>query len=250
MKGPRRDITGLIIYAIAAVMIMLCFVMISATDAHAGKHFGYNNPSPGMIKANVTHANSNNAVSESNSHGGQAQQAQGQVNEDLVNVDLSDHSSNYIDAERFPVNTAVAPGLVAGGDEMCVGSASGAIQSTVIGISGGSTKESAQCNRRRNATKMAQIAEVRARFGDTVGAIRGLNASRALLCQDADMAEAYASVGVNCAEGGLITVQSVKRGKFVTVDAREAERNRRKQWYIDRGWGGNKSGGFNSPDGN
>jgi hypothetical protein len=78
-----------------------------------------------------------------------------------------------------------APALSTTLTETCMGSTSGGV--SVLGFGGtlGTTWNDNQCVRRLNAREMAQT------FGDR-------DAARALLCQDPDVAEAYAAVGQSC----------------------------------------------------
>lgn len=176
-KGPKDVATWVIIF-ISLVTIWICFMLIVSTEAKAGSQ---------QSTSSTNHANVNDAISQSISQ-----------NRDLVNVDMSDRSSNHIDNPKLPVATAVSPGLVAGGDEMCVGSTSGAVQFAGFGGSAGSTHESNQCNRRRNATKMAQMGEVKLRMNDRKGALLSVRAAELLLCQDESMRMAYEMVGLPC----------------------------------------------------
>jgi hypothetical protein len=72
-----------------------------------------------------------------------------------------------------------------------MGSTSGGI--SVLGFGGtlGTTWNDTQCVRRLNAREMAQT------LGDR-------DAARALLCQDKNVAEAYAAVGQNCRERTVV----------------------------------------------
>ena len=80
-----------------------------------------------------------------------------------------------------------APALTTTLTETCMGSTSGGI--SVMGFGGtlGTTWNDKQCIRRLNAREMAQT------LGDR-------DAARALMCQDEDIARAYASVGQDCRE--------------------------------------------------
>jgi hypothetical protein len=81
--------------------------------------------------------------------------------------------------------TVYAPALTTTLTETCMGSTSGGI--SVLGVGGtlGTTWNDTQCVRRLNAREMAQT------LGDR-------DAARALLCQDKDVAAAYAAVGQSC----------------------------------------------------
>jgi len=81
--------------------------------------------------------------------------------------------------------TVYAPALTTTLTETCMGSTSGGI--SVLGFGGtlGTTWNDNQCVRRLNAREMAQT------LGDR-------DAARALLCQDKDVAAAYAAVGQDC----------------------------------------------------
>jgi hypothetical protein len=74
-----------------------------------------------------------------------------------------------------------------------MGSSSAAGSGVGFGFSLGSTWRDAACVRRLNAREMAQT------LGDR-------DAARALMCQDKDVAAAYASVGQSCTQRTLVAV--------------------------------------------
>jgi len=96
--------------------------------------------------------------------------------------------------DHVKTNPAVyAPGLTTTLTETCMGSTSGGI--SVLGFGGtlGTTWSDTQCVRRLNAREMAQT------LGDR-------EAARALLCQDENVAAAYAAVDQSC----FLAVASVR----------------------------------------
>lgn len=179
----------------------------------------------------LTSENINDAVSASYSAGGTS----AQVNTELVNLDLSNHSRNDPD---LPVATAVAPNLVA---NECLGSDSVAMQTGPFGFSGGSTKEHEKCNRRSNATVMWQGSEVSVNAGDIEMARRERHAARCVLAGDAEMKAAYEIAGIYCGD----TVRFAP-----SEDAVALERTRRMEEKMALGWAGTKSGGYDFPEGN
>lgn len=228
MKPGKLEI---LIHIITTVLIVLCLLFIFAKDANAGKHYGYNNPGPGMVHTENVHASDNDAVSASVSS---------QDNRDLVNLDLSNNSR--VNSPDIPVATAVAPNLVA---NECIGSMSGAAQGVKIGIAIGGTKEHEKCNRRSNATVMWQGSEVSINAGDHDTAKRERHAARCVLANDPEMRVAYESAGIYCGD----MVIFAKRQEVIELD-REIERNRRIEKAKAGGWAGTKSGVYSYPDGN
>ena len=86
-----------------------------------------------------------------------------------------------------------APALTTTLTETCMGSTSVGGSGIGFGISVGSTWNDGQCVRRLNAREMAQT------LGDR-------DAARALMCQDDDVAAAYAAVGQSCTEAPQVAV--------------------------------------------
>ena len=94
-------------------------------------------------------------------------------------------SQNYEAQERNPVNTAYAAPLTAT-NGTCMGSSTGGLSFPSFGISGGSTWNDVQCNRRYNAIMLTVLGHDKAAV--------------ALMCQDPMVREAMAAAGTNCPE--------------------------------------------------
>lgn len=88
-----------------------------------------------------------------------------------------------------------APAMTTTLTETCMGSTSAGGSGVGFGITLGSTWNDKQCVRRLNAREMAQT------LGDR-------DAARALLCQDEDVAKAYAAIGQSCTERTMVAVVS------------------------------------------
>ena len=99
------------------------------------------------------------------------------------NITFNSTAPSHSRVETVP--QVYAPALSTTLTETCMGSTSGGI--SVMGFGGtlGTTWNDAQCVRRLNAREMAQT------LGDR-------DAARALMCQDKDVAAAYAAVGEDC----------------------------------------------------
>lgn len=99
------------------------------------------------------------------------------------NITFNQTTPNKTKLETTP--QVYAPALSTTLTETCMGSTSGGV--SVMGFGGtlGTTWNDSQCVRRLNAREMAQT------LGDRA-------AARALMCQDKDVAAAYAAVGQDC----------------------------------------------------
>jgi hypothetical protein len=137
----------------------------SASDAHATG--GTSSATTGAsTSSSVANPNANNA--------GNAQ-----------NITFNSTVPQNTKARVETVPTLYAPALSTTLTETCMGSTSGGV--SVMGFGGtlGTTWNDSQCVRRLNAREMAQT------LGDRA-------AARALMCQDKDVAAAYAAVGQDC----------------------------------------------------
>ena len=141
----------------------------STSDAH----------STGGTSSAVTGA-SNSAANNAATNQGNAQ-----------NITFNSTTPNKTKLETTP--QVYAPALSTTLTETCMGSTSGGI--SVMGFGGtlGTTWNDAQCVRRLNAREMAQT------LGDR-------DAARALMCQDKDVAAAYAAVGQDCRQKYTVAV--------------------------------------------
>lgn len=147
------------------------------------------------INANINANRNANTNRNTNKQGQQqaaiATQGQSSRNDNRSNAHNEGNNSsqsvtvqgdNY-EAPRIPVATAYAPALVAG-TNTCMGSSSVGGQGITFGLSLGTTWEDDGCTRRSNAATLFSL-------GQTSGAI-------ALMCQDADIAEAMQTAGTPC----------------------------------------------------
>lgn len=99
---------------------------------------------------------------------------------------VSVEGDSYVhEARRIPVNTAYAAPLTSGIDT-CLGSATGGVQTGVLGISLGSTKRDRNCERIKLSRELFAM-------GMREGAIQ-------LLCQDGDVRRAMDAAGTPCAQ--------------------------------------------------
>jgi hypothetical protein len=145
-----------------------------ASDAHAVVNgVSSNSSSQGGNSAATTGAST--ATSTANPNANNQGNAQ--------NITFNQTTPTHQKVETNP--QVYAPALTTTLTETCMGSTSGGV--SVLGFGGtlGTTWNDAQCVRRLNAREMAQT------LGDR-------DAARALLCQDKDVARAYASVGQSC----------------------------------------------------
>ena len=135
----------------------------STSDAHATGGTATTGASTATNTANPTASNEGNAQ----------------------NITFNSTAPQNTKARVETVPQVYAPALSTTLTETCMGSTSGGI--SVMGFGGtlGTTWNDAQCVRRLNAREMAQT------LGDR-------DAARALLCQDKDIAAAYAAVGEDC----------------------------------------------------
>jgi len=124
--------------------------------------------------------NAKGGSAKSLSKGGSSNQSQGANND----VHISDNSSTVYEAMDRPVAGAYAPGLVAAGNEMCVGSVSAGGQGAAFGFSIGSTVKDKDCIRRKDARFIANLGFRKA--------------ACELMAQKDSVANAFASAGYDC----------------------------------------------------
>jgi len=93
-----------------------------------------------------------------------------------------------------PPPTAMAPTFMGGGSDSCLIGISGAVSSSIIGISGGTYKRDDQC-------ELLKLAKTLNEFGLKVAAV-------ATLCQDARVFQAMAMAGTPCPYLGAIGKQA------------------------------------------
>jgi len=184
---------------------ILAIAVLSAMISSPVLAGGYGKGSRSNADANADSWNSNESVSISQSQGGaggranqdqgqgQSQganndqgQYQGQSNEDLVNVDLSNHSRTHVENQKIPASQAYAPGLVVGVNEVCMGSTTAGGQGASFGISLGSSWTDKNCVRRKDARFLANMGFRRP--------------ACELMAQKSEIAKAFRDSGINCAE--------------------------------------------------
>jgi len=104
------------------------------------------------------------------------------------NNETTSHTNQYngsgSSADKIPVNTAVAPSLMSGGNDSCLQSTSGGVQSTVVGFSSGKYIQDEECNRRKDAAVLKNL-------GMSVAAV-------ARMCQAVEVWESMFNSGTPC----------------------------------------------------
>lgn len=115
--------------------------------------------------------------------GGNAKQSQGQAQ----TLKSSGNSSVNFEAPKIPVSSAIAAGLVAS-PGTCLGSASGAVQGSAIGIGFGTTTRDDGCHLIRRMVVLDQL---------------GLSGAALMLAciEDDNIREAVTAIGVSCQTG-------------------------------------------------
>ena len=180
--------------AIAA--IVLSFIGASAANATGqnGKSLALNdmkstnNAPPPQIGIGIGVQSGAASTAQSNSSakggkGGNAKQGQTQGQ----SLSKSGNSSVNIQAPKMPVHTAYAAGLVAS-NGTCLGSASGGIQGSAIGLSFGSTVKDDGCHLIRRMVVLDQL---------------GLSGAALMLAclEDDNIRQAVTAIGVSCQTG-------------------------------------------------
>ena len=191
-------------------LLAACLLASSAfaTGQH-GKSHAENTQAPPPANQGPTHNNGNgqgqqqssantnvvNSNASSKAKGGNAVQGQKQNMRNAGNSNVVIGGSSYQEAKR-PVNTAYAAGLVAS-PGTCLGSASGGVQGSAIGLSFGSTTRDDGCHLIRRMVVLDQL---------------GMSdAALSLAClEDDNIREAMTRVGRSCATGRVSTSWNVQ----------------------------------------
>lgn len=95
-----------------------------------------------------------------------------------------------------PPNTAVAPGINVNNSDLCTVGVSGAVQTQILGISGGSTVRDMNCERLKNAKTLYDM-------GMKVAAV-------SVMCQDERIFRAMEMAGTPCPYDGEIGEEAKK----------------------------------------
>ena len=148
-------------------------------------------------------ASAQTANSGNNNGNGNAGLANGNGNGNTGNLsgNLSGNAvSQSLNVSRKTSPSIAAPGLAAAAVESCLGSLSGGVASSGVGITIGGTYTDRACNLRLNARTLYAM-------GHRIAATQ-------ILCNDPDVAQALAIEGVACLTGP----GAVVRGSFSTND--------------------------------
>jgi hypothetical protein len=97
---------------------------------------------------------------------------------------------------KSPPNTAVAPGININNSDLCTVGVSGAVQTQILGISGGSTVRDMNCERLKNAKTLYDM-------GMKVAAV-------SIMCQDDRVFRAMKMAGTPCPYEGKIGKEAKK----------------------------------------
>jgi hypothetical protein len=152
--------------------LLFCAVAIATGTTYAQNSATVDNLSTNQQGSNITNnSNSNNPVnSTTNTYNGNAP------------------------GNHTPPPTAMAPAYMGGGSDSCLLGVSGAVSSSIIGISGGTYKRDDQC-------ELLKLAKTLNEFGLKVAAV-------ATLCQDPRVFQAMAMAGTPCPYLGAIGKQA------------------------------------------
>lgn len=116
------------------------------------------------------------------------------VNQNVNSGDMTNRNINDSKMEqtvKSPPPTAVAPAMMSGGgNDICTTGVSGAVQTQILGISGGSTVRDLNCERLKNAKTLYDM-------GMKVAAV-------ATMCQDRRIFDAMWHAGTPCPFDGMI----------------------------------------------
>jgi len=108
---------------------------------------------------------------------------------DMTNRNINDTKMEQ--TVKSPPPTAVAPSMMSGGgNDLCTTGVSGAVQTQILGISGGSTVRDLNCERLKNAKTLYDM-------GMKVAAV-------ATMCQDRRIFDAMWHAGTPCPFEGMI----------------------------------------------
>jgi len=97
---------------------------------------------------------------------------------------------------KSPPNTAVAPGINVNNSDLCTVGVSGAVQTQILGISGGKTVRDMNCERLKNAKTLYDM-------GMKVAAV-------SVMCQDERVFDAMEMAGTPCPYDGEIGEEAKK----------------------------------------
>lgn len=142
---------------------------------------------------NNTSTNTNNNTSSSTSTN-----ANTNTNNNVNTGDMTNRNINESKVEqtvKSPPPTAVAPGMMSGGNsDLCTTGSSGAVQTQILGVASGGTIRDLNCERLKNAKVLYDM-------GMKVAAV-------ATLCQDRRVFDAMWHAGTPCPFDGMIGEQA------------------------------------------
>jgi len=130
--------------------------------------------------------------------------------DDIIKTDTSINSSGSMDTTiNSPPPSAISPQVSTSGSDLCVVGISGAVQTQILGISGGKTVKDLNCERLRASKLLYDL-------GMKV-------ASVALLCQDERVRIAMSNSGSYCPINGKIGDEARLEWEMKAVEARISE---------------------------
>jgi len=110
------------------------------------------------------------------------------------NTNVNKNDSNVTQKIESPPASAIAPALQSGGNDTCTIAATGAVQTQILGISGGTHIRDLNCERIKNSKQLYNM-------GMKVAAV-------SLMCQDPKVFEAMMMAGTPCPYDGKIGDQA------------------------------------------
>jgi hypothetical protein len=130
--------------------------------------------------------------------------------DDTINTNTNINSSGSMDTTiQSPPPSAISPQVSTSGSDLCVVGISGAVQTQILGISGGKTVKDLNCERLRASKLLYDL-------GMKV-------ASVALLCQDERVRIAMSNSGSYCPINGKIGDEARLEWEMKAVEARISE---------------------------
>lgn len=120
--------------------------------------------------------------------------AQETIRTDSTNTSTSTNTSISETTVKSPPPTAISPGITVINNDLCVVGVSGAVQTQILGISGGSTVRDLNCERLKLAKNLYDM-------GMKVAAV-------STLCQDHRVFEAMQNAGTPCPADGKIGAEA------------------------------------------
>ena len=111
-----------------------------------------------------------------------------------TNTNVNKNDSNVTQEIKSPPASAIAPSLQSGGNDTCTIAATGAVQTQILGISGGTHIRDMNCERIKNSKQLYNM-------GMKVAAV-------ALMCQDPKVFDAMMMAGTPCPYDGKIGEQA------------------------------------------